>query len=729
MFNNVTCNLLFSAVCVVNASPFSNVGLNHPDHVKHLQSILKLHKGGFTDPPNPDFPPGFKNHPGTVSKKSRIQEISIMSELLYGTKCVFFSTFTTNKDIDLAIAFASGNHETLTSIPGNKHQVRRITIGVGTSDAYKIVFHVYAYSGNKFQKTVNGEAFIGKVFVVDGPCSPDKKVLDCRFDYGLCHWRLHDKKYIWYPVPFGLNHTVAHKLEWGALAAFGGEGSLWSPLVTSVAARCFSFVYAKGATDKSFLRVWLLYRITGGADKRALLYEDVSFHKVIKKLVQINLFVPFNFQYLSVMFDNELAFQKHAQAAVNKYITSFKDARTGQIHFQMPGSIFELSDLQSILKLHKGGFTDPPNPDFPPQFITHPGTDMTLSNFPVLIIVSLPVSITAPNGFREISLMSELLYGTKCVFFSTFTTNKDIDLAIAFASGNHETLTSIPGNKHQVRRITIGVGTSDAYKFFVISFMTPVGKANSWIQVSETFAMTGCTADYEAQFFNKKVLDCRFDYGLCHWRLHDKKYIWYPVPFGLNHTVAHKLEWGALAAFGGEGSLWSPLVTSVAARCFSFVYAKGATDKSFLRVWLLYRITGGADKRALLYEDVSFHKVIKKLVQINLFVPFNFQIAFEGRSHTILHGVVVLQTALSKHHCRGIAISGCPNKNPGQDSGFCECYGHVNPSKDPCGPVALTVTRQLLTNCPCDRESCGQASLGKCTGQGQEMEQESIFRG
>ncbi|KAG1698580.1 hypothetical protein GQR58_005735 [Nymphon striatum] len=264
--------------------------------ISDLQSILKLHKGGFTDPPNPDFPPGFKNHPGTVSKKSRIQEISIMSELLYGTKCVFFSTFTTNKDIDLAIAFASGNHETLTSIPGNKHQVRRITIGVGTADAYKIVFHVYAYSGNKFQKTVNGEAFIGKVFIVDGPCSPDKKVLDCRFDYGLCHWRLHDKKYIWYPVPFGLNHTVAHKLEWGALAAFGGEGSLWSPLVTSVAARCFSFVYAKGATDKSFLRVWLLYRITGGADKRALLYEDVSFHKVIKKLVQINLFVPFNFQ-------------------------------------------------------------------------------------------------------------------------------------------------------------------------------------------------------------------------------------------------------------------------------------------------------------------------------------------------------------------------------------------------------------------------------------------------
>ncbi|KAG1659448.1 hypothetical protein GQR58_022559 [Nymphon striatum] len=138
----------FLAVSVVNASPFSNVGLNHPSHVKHLQSILNLHKGGFTDPPNPDFPPEFINHPGTFNPSSNIKwtarvnnyteiihknpvsirapngfrEISITSEPLYRTKCVFFSTFTSTKDIDLAIAFASGNHETFSSIAGNKHQ-------------------------------------------------------------------------------------------------------------------------------------------------------------------------------------------------------------------------------------------------------------------------------------------------------------------------------------------------------------------------------------------------------------------------------------------------------------------------------------------------------------------------------------------------------------------------------------------------------------------------------
>lgn len=109
----------------------------------------------------------------------------------------------------------------------------------------------------------------------------DRPALNCTFDDGFCSWIMHDSKYVWYNVPFGLDHTVPHKsksllpvsifnflflrfrnliflVEWGVLAAFAGKGNLWSPVVRSTNVRCFAFIYAKGEAVEAYLRVWLL---------------------------------------------------------------------------------------------------------------------------------------------------------------------------------------------------------------------------------------------------------------------------------------------------------------------------------------------------------------------------------------------------------------------------------------------------------------------------------------
>ncbi|CAM1314527.1 Uncharacterised protein PB.6388, partial [Pycnogonum litorale] len=218
----------------------------------------------------------------------------ILNSPVYNTtKCLYFSAYTSIHTLHFVLATNLGHTMTVSGIPANKKFVSKITLGASIVHPYQIMMQLF--SSAKPDAKI-GQGIIGDIIIEDGPCSGDPRNLNCSFETGLCDWILHSKKYIWYPVPFGPHDFIPHKIEYGALGAFGGDGKLWSPLVRAVTARCFSFLYVKGESPKSYLRVWLLHHLPGGKEIQVLLYEDASPFKVFKKLVQVNIFADSDFQ-------------------------------------------------------------------------------------------------------------------------------------------------------------------------------------------------------------------------------------------------------------------------------------------------------------------------------------------------------------------------------------------------------------------------------------------------
>ncbi|CAM1329585.1 Uncharacterised protein PB.985, partial [Pycnogonum litorale] len=259
----------------------------------------------------------------------------------------------------------------------------------------------------------------------------------------------------------------------------------------------------------------------------------------------------------------------------------------------------------------------------------------------LLTVGSQLVALDGPHGqidevpFYPVILTSPRYNNTKCVFFSTYTGVHTLHFVIATDLGHTMTISGLPANKKIVSKITLGASIVHPYqvKFQLFSSETPENK-NGFAVIGDIIVIDGpCSGD-------PRNLNCSFETGLCDWILHSQKYIWYPVPFGPHDYIPHKIEYGALGAFGGDGKLWSPLVRAVNARCFSFLYVKGESPKSYLRIWLLHRRPDGKEIQALLYEDASPFKVFKKLVQISIFADSDFQIGFEGRSKNLIHGVV-----------------------------------------------------------------------------------------
>lgn len=97
-----------------------------------------------------------------------LDSVLLQSSILHGVKCLYLSVSTNRHHINWALSIRNPHTETLVGLPGNQKLVKKITVGLASDKPYIVGFYLYGFKDH--ERPTSGEALIGEIILVDGPC-------------------------------------------------------------------------------------------------------------------------------------------------------------------------------------------------------------------------------------------------------------------------------------------------------------------------------------------------------------------------------------------------------------------------------------------------------------------------------------------------------------------------------------------------------------------------------